>query len=63
MANLNDQTREELLSVLDRAQQRLDTLRETVRTAKGSLADSHIRMAIGDAITPLNIAFEIMEER
>ncbi|KSP55807.1 hypothetical protein APB19_09650 [Pseudomonas aeruginosa] len=61
MANLNDQAREELLSVLDCAQQRLDTLRDTVRTAKGTLADSDIRIAIGDALTPLNIAFELME--
>lgn len=49
------------MGLLVKAQQRLDTLKETVQTANGDLAGSDIRIAIGDAITPLNIALEVAE--
>ncbi|WOE81619.1 hypothetical protein RZO07_10435 [Pseudomonas protegens] len=61
MNDLLENERENLLQLLAKAQQRLDTLKETVKTANGGLAGMDIRIAIGDAITPLNIAFEIAE--
>ncbi|WP_053157202.1 hypothetical protein [Pseudomonas protegens] len=61
MNYLLENERESLLQLLAKAQQRLDTLKETVKTANGGLAGMDIRIAIGDAITPLNIAFEIAE--
>lgn len=45
--------------MLDRAQQRLDTLREVVSQANVQLSGSDVRIAIDDAITPLNHAAEI----
>ncbi|KAF0863942.1 hypothetical protein ABE458_01250 [Pseudomonas protegens] len=61
MNDLLENERENLLQLLAKAQQRLDTLKETVKTANGGLAGMDIRIAIGDAITPLNVAFEIAE--
>ncbi|ROM20969.1 hypothetical protein [Pseudomonas protegens] len=61
MNDLLEKERENLLQLLAKAQQRLDTLKETVKTANGGLAGMDIRIAIGDAITPLNIAFDIAE--
>ncbi|AZD34642.1 hypothetical protein C4K22_1889 [Pseudomonas chlororaphis subsp. aurantiaca] len=61
MNNLLEEKREHLIELLTKAQQRLDTLKETVKTANGDLAGTDIRIAIGDAITPLNIALEIAE--
>lgn len=61
MNDLLENERENLLQLLAKAQQRLDTLKETVKTANGGLAGMDIRIAIGDAITPLIIAFEIAE--
>jgi len=61
MNNLLEENREQLIELLAKAQKRLDTLKETIRTANGDLAGMDIRIAIGDAITPLNIAFEIAE--
>ncbi|WP_256671211.1 hypothetical protein [Pseudomonas gelidaquae] len=43
------------------AQQRLNTLKEIVATTNDDCSGSDIRMAIGDAITPLNIALEDAE--
>jgi hypothetical protein len=50
--------RQQLLDLLVIAQQRLDTLKEIVTTTNNELSGTDIRMAIGDAITPLNIAHE-----
>ncbi|BBN53323.1 hypothetical protein TRE132_14480 [Pseudomonas chlororaphis subsp. aurantiaca] len=61
MNNLLEENREHLIELLKIAQQRLDTLKKTVRTANDDLAGMDIRIAIGDAITPLNIALEIAE--
>lgn len=61
MNDLLENERENLLQLLAKAQQRLDTLKETVKTANGGLAGMDIRIAIGDAITPLSVAFEIAE--
>ncbi|WP_339071164.1 hypothetical protein WIN67_10390 [Pseudomonas idahonensis] len=61
MNDLLENERENLLQLLAKAQQRLDTLKETVKTANGGLAGTEIRIAIGDAITPLSVAFEIAE--
>ena len=61
MKKLLEENREQLIELLVKAQQRLDTLKETVSRANGDLAGMDIRIAIGDAITPLNIAFEIAE--
>lgn len=61
MNDLLENERENLLQLLAKAQQRLNTLKETVKTANGGLAGMDIRIAIGDAITPLNVAFEIAE--
>ena len=62
MAYLNQDIREKLLGMLDHAQQRLDTLREVASTANGEFAGSEIRIAIDDAITPLNLAAEVAEQ-
>lgn len=62
MADLNQDVREKLLRLLDRAQQRLDTLREVIGSANGDCNGSAIRIAIGDAITPLKLAEEDAEE-
>lgn len=40
---------------------RLDTLGQVVATANDEHADSDIRIAIGDALTLLKLAEEIME--
>ncbi|WP_065760985.1 hypothetical protein [Pseudomonas defluvii] len=61
MNDLLENNREQLIELLAKAQLRLDTLKETVRRANGGLAGSDIRIAIGDAITPLNIALEVAE--
>ncbi|MBC3258067.1 hypothetical protein HU733_21430 [Pseudomonas paralactis] len=61
MNKLLEENREQLIELLAKAQTRLDTLKETVSRANGDLAGMDIRIAIGDAITPLNIAFEIAE--
>lgn len=61
MADLNQDIRENFLSLMDHAQRRLDTLREVVGSANGECAGSEIRIAIGDAITPLNLALEVAE--
>ncbi|MBL4980477.1 MULTISPECIES: hypothetical protein [Pseudomonas] len=61
MNKLLEENREQLIELLAKAQKRLDTLKETVSRANGDLAGMDIRIAIGDAITPLNIAFEIAE--
>lgn len=61
MNELLEENREQLIELLVKAQQRLNTLKETVSRANGDLAGMDIRIAIGDAITPLNIAFEIAE--
>lgn len=47
--------------MLAKAQQRLDTLKETVQTANDEMAGSDIRMGIDDVLTPLNIALEEAE--
>ncbi len=61
MTNLNDDIREQLEHMLEKAQQRLDTLRQTLASTKPGDSTSALRIAIGDAITPLNIAAEIAE--
>ncbi|MBO2927232.1 hypothetical protein [Metapseudomonas otitidis] len=61
MAHLSDDVREQLFRLLDRAQQRLDTLREVVTKANEGDAGSEIRLALGDALVPLNIALEVAE--
>lgn len=61
MNNLLEENREQLIELLEKAQKRLNTLKDIVNTANGDLAGMDIRIAIGDAITPLNIAFEIAE--
>lgn len=58
---LLEKNREKLTELLASAQQRLDTLKETVKGANGDSAGSDIRIAIDDAITPLRIAFEVAE--
>ncbi|MNO08569.1 hypothetical protein D3C81_2312940 [compost metagenome] len=55
---ISEVERHQLLDLLVIAQQRLDTLKEIVTTTNDGLSGSNIRIAIGDAITPLNIAFE-----
>ncbi|HBP6689780.1 TPA: hypothetical protein L6B04_16065 [Pseudomonas aeruginosa] len=58
---LLEKNREKLTELLASAQQRLDTLKETVQRANGDSAGSDIRIAIDDTITPLRIAFEVAE--
>ncbi|MDQ7987318.1 hypothetical protein QYS36_20445 [Pseudomonas sp. G34] len=61
MTYLNDDVRKQLERVLDRAQQRLDTLRQTVESTNPDDDGSALRIAIGDAMAPLQIAAEIAE--
>lgn len=61
MAHLSDDVRAQLIRLLDRAQERLDTLREVVAEIDGGDAGSEIRLALGDALVPLNIALEVAE--
>lgn len=61
MSYISNLERNHLLDLLVIAQQRLDTLKEIVATTNDSLSGSDIRIAIGDAITPLNIAHEAAE--
>ncbi|WP_047230260.1 hypothetical protein [Pseudomonas brassicacearum] len=58
MAFISEVERYQLLDLLVIAQQRLDTLKEIVTTTNDELSGSDIRIGIGDAITPLNIAHE-----
>lgn len=48
--------------MVEHAQRRLDTLREVATTANENTNSSEIRIVIGDAITPLNLAAELVEE-
>lgn len=50
-----------MVRLLDRAQQRLDTLRDVVAGANEGDVGTDIRIAVGDAIVPLNIALEVAE--
>ncbi|MNW22432.1 hypothetical protein D3C71_2238900 [compost metagenome] len=61
MTYISEIERQQLLNLLGIAQQRLNTLKEIVTTTNDSLSGSDIRIAIGDAITPLNIAQEAAE--
>ena len=61
MNDLLENERANLLQLLAKAQQRLDTLKETVLVANGTSAGADIRIAIDDTITPLRIAFENVE--
>jgi len=61
MTYISDLERNHLLDLLAIAQQRLDTLKEIAATTNDSLSGTDIRIAIGDAITPLNIAHESAE--
>ena len=58
MTYISEVERHQLLDLLVIAQQRLDTLKESVASTNDGLSGSNIRIAIGDAITPLYIAFE-----
>lgn len=58
MAFIPEVERHQLLDLLVIAQQRLNTLKEIITTTNDSLSGSDIRIAIGDAITPLNVALE-----
>ncbi|MCP1500625.1 hypothetical protein J2Y86_005332 [Pseudomonas migulae] len=61
MNNFLDKDLDYLSALLVIAQQRLDTLKQTVSSANETASASDIRIAIGDAITPLNIAYEAAE--
>lgn len=61
MTYIPEENRKQLLDLLVVAQQRLDTLKEIVTTTNDGFSGSEIRLAIGDAITPLNIAHETAE--
>ncbi len=61
MTYILEEKRKHLSDLLVIAQQRLDTLKEIVGTTNNDLSGTDIRMAIGDAITPLNIALENAE--
>ncbi|WP_414916946.1 hypothetical protein [Pseudomonas sp. IT-P395] len=61
MTYISEVNRTHLINLLASAQQRLNTLKEIVATTNDSLSGSDIRIAIGDAITPLNIALEAAE--
>lgn len=61
MTYILEEKRKHLSDLLVIAQQRLDTLKEIVGTTNNDLSGTDIRMAIGDAITPLNIALEDAE--
>jgi hypothetical protein len=58
MTCISEVKRHQLLDLLLIAQQRLDTLKEIITTANSDVSGSDIRIAIGDAITPLVIAQE-----
>lgn len=62
MTYISEVDKTQLNGLLASAQQRLDTLKEIVATTNDSLSGSDIRIAIGDAITPLNIALEAAEK-
>ena len=62
MTYISEVDRTHLIDVLASAQQRLNTLKEIVATTNDSLSGSDIRIAIGDAITPLNLAYEAAEK-
>lgn len=61
MTYISEVDRTHLNDLLVIAQQRLDTLKEIVATTNDSLSGSDIRIAIGDVVTPLNIALEAAE--
>lgn len=61
MTYISEVDRTHLTDLLVSAQQRLNTLKEIVATTNDSLSGSDIRIAIGDAITPLNIALQAAE--
>ncbi|MGF6091096.1 hypothetical protein [Pseudomonas sp. 18173] len=61
MTYISDLERNQLLGLLVIAQQRLDTVKEIVATTNDSLSGTDIRIAIDDAITPLNMAYETAE--
>lgn len=62
MTYISEVDRTHLNDLLANAQQRLNTLKEIVATTNDSLSGSDIRIAIGDAIPPLNIALEAAEK-
>lgn len=62
MTYISEVDRTHLKELLAIAQQRLDTLKEIVATTNDSLSGSDIRIAIGDAITLLNLAYEAAEK-
>jgi len=61
MTYISEVDRTHLIDLLASAQQRLDTLKAIVATTNDSLSGSDIRIAIGDVITPLNIALDAAE--
>lgn len=61
MTYISEVDRTHLNNLLVVAQQRLNTLKEIVATTNDSLSGSDIRIAVGDVITPLNIATEAAE--
>ncbi|KAA8739143.1 hypothetical protein FE275_19460 [Pseudomonas koreensis] len=61
MTYISEVDRTHLNDLLASAQQRLITLKEIVATTNDSLSGSDIRIAIGDVITPLNIALDAAE--
>ncbi|ROM60401.1 hypothetical protein [Pseudomonas rhodesiae] len=61
MTHILKEERKHLLDLLVITQQRLNTLKEIVATTNNECSGTDIRMAIGDAITPLNIALEDAE--
>ncbi len=61
MTYISEVDRTHLNDLLVISQQRLDTLKEIVATTNDSLSGSDIRIAIGDVVTPLNIALEAAE--
>lgn len=61
MTYISEVDRTRLNDLLANAQQRLNTLKEIVATTNDSLSGSDIRIAIGDVITPLNIALDAAE--
>ena len=61
MTYISEVDRTHLNDLLVVAQQRLNALKEIVATTNDSSSGSDIRIAIGDAITPLSIAHEAAE--
>ena len=61
MTYISEVDRTRLNDLLANDQQRLNTLKEIVATTNDSLSGSDIRIAIGDVITPLNIALDAAE--